>query len=92
MTIHLSHPSLSPRVSLICLYSSCVLPLHGRLQKEESRAELWGDLGAEEGASAGSGSTVEGQVHGQAAWCGGKNSGFGARGAWVLTLSLLPSL
>lgn len=60
----LSHPSLSPRASLICLYSSCVLPLHGRLQKEESRADLWGDLGAEERASAGSAGTVEGQVHG----------------------------
>lgn len=55
MMIHLGHPSLFPRVSLICLYSSCVLPLHGRLQKELRRAELWGGLGAEEGASAGSG-------------------------------------
>lgn len=67
MTIHLSHPSLSLRVFLICLYSSCIMPLHDRLQKEESRAELWGDLGAEEGASVGRGGTVEGQVHGQAA-------------------------
>lgn len=65
MMIHLGHPSLFPRVSLICLYSSCVLPLHGRLQKELRRAELWGDLGAEgEPVQA---VEVEGQVHGQAA-------------------------
>lgn len=59
------------------------------------RTEQHGDsLGTEKGASADSGGTAEGTGGwgGEAAWCGRKNSGFGAREARVLILTLFFSL
>lgn len=46
-------PAHFPRVSFICFYVATFLPLL-QAAEQESRAELWGDWGAEEGTRAGS--------------------------------------
>lgn len=65
----------------------------GRL-KERRTAEQGsgGDHRVEEGARPGSGGTPEDREVGGGAWASGRNSGFWAREAWLLILSLPLSL